>query len=54
MIVREVARANVKVNLANGDKSELGFHSSPDGAAVIKLEKGYVYVSNSEVVSGEP
>lgn len=52
MIVREVARANVNVKFADGGRSELGFHSSPDGAAVIKLEKGYVYVSNSEVVSG--
>ena len=50
VIVNVIAWANFKVNFANGEKSELPFHSSPDGAAVIPLDTGYVYVSNSEVV----
>ncbi len=48
--VRVLAKANSKVKYANGNKSELPFHRSPDGAAVIPLDGGgYVYVSNSEV-----
>lgn len=48
--VRVVANAGRFVNLANGAKSSLPFHSSPDGAAVFPLTNGgYVYVSNSEV-----
>lgn len=53
VIVRVLATANYKVGYANGKKSKLRFHSSPDGAAVIPLnEGGYVYVSNSEVTGG--
>lgn len=54
-IVRVLARANLKVSmgpLGNREQSELRFHSSPDGAAVIPLSNGYVYVSNSEVTAG--
>lgn len=48
--VRVIANAGRFVNFANGDKSSLPFHSSPDGAAVFPLTNGgYVYVSNSEV-----
>ena len=48
--VRVIAYAGRYVNLANGAKSTLPFHSSPDGAAVFPLTNGgYVYVSNSEV-----
>ena len=48
--VRVIANAGRFVNLANGDKSDLPFHSAPDGAAVFPLTNGgYVYVSNSEV-----
>lgn len=48
--VRVLATAGRFVNFANGDKSKLPFHSSPDGAAVFPLTNGgYVYVSNSEV-----
>ena len=53
MIVRVLATASFKVGYANGKKSKLRFHSSPDGAAVIPLKEGYVYVSNSEVVEGK-
>ena len=52
MTVRVLARANAKVNYANGKKSELPFHQSPDGAAVFPLDNGYVYVSNSEASAG--
>ena len=48
-----VARANAKVRLHNGDKSELPFHASPDGAAILPLETGYVYVSNAERGGGK-
>jgi hypothetical protein len=48
--VRVIANAGRFVNFANGAKSSLPFHSSPDGAAVFPLTNGgYVYVSNSEV-----
>jgi len=54
MTVRVLARANNKVNYANGKMSELKFHQSPDGAAVIPLDDGgYVYVSNSEASNGK-
>ena len=53
MSVRVIARANFKLGIANGEKSKLRFHSSPDGAAVVPLDNGYVYVSNSEVAAGE-
>lgn len=47
-----IAKANLKINLANGEKSPLRFHSSPDGAAVLPLNNGgYVYVSNSELTA---
>ena len=52
VIVRVLATANFKVGFANGEKSRLRFHSMPDGAAVIPLDSGYVYVSNSEVTEG--
>lgn len=53
MLVRRLARANYKVTLHTGGKSELRFHGMPDGAAIIPLDNGYVYVSNSEVAEGE-
>ena len=46
-----LAKANLKVNLASGQKSELRFHANPDGAAVFPLSTGYVYVSSSEVAN---
>ena len=46
-----IATANQPVNFADGSKSVLSFHSSPDGAAVFPVDNGYVYVSNSEVAS---
>lgn len=52
MIVRVLARANSKVGYSNGKKSVLPFHASPDGSAVIPLDSGYVYVSNSELSGG--
>ena len=53
IVVRVLARANLKVSYANGEQSKLRFHSSPDGAAVIPLDDGgYVYVSNAEVTGG--
>lgn len=36
-----LARADVKVVYSNGKKSKLGFHSMPDGAAIIPLDTGY-------------
>ena len=36
-----LARADVNVVYSNGKKSKLGFHSMPDGAAVIPLDTGY-------------
>ena len=53
MSVRRLARADSPVILENGQKSELRFHSLPDGAAIIPLKDGYVYVSNSEMRQGE-
>lgn len=53
MNVRVVAQANRKVRLGNGDRSALPFHAAPDGAAIIPLDAGYVYVSNAEVEEGE-
>ena len=41
IIVKMLARADVKVVYSNGKKSKLGFHSMPDGAAVIPLDTGY-------------
>ncbi|KAL7485353.1 hypothetical protein ACHAW6_010955 [Cyclotella cf. meneghiniana] len=55
LTVRLIAQASKRVNFANGDRSDLPFHSMPDGAAIIPLSKpssGYVYVSNSEVNNG--
>lgn len=46
---RMIAQANKKVNFANGKRSSLNFHAAPDGAAVVPLARGYVYVSNSEI-----
>ena len=51
--VRVLARANSKVNYDNGEKSELPFHRSPDGAVVLPLNSGYVYVSNSKAPKGK-
>mmetsp|Transcript_20038 Transcript_20038/g.37717 ORF Transcript_20038/g.37717 Transcript_20038/m.37717 type:complete len:576 (+) Transcript_20038:247-1974(+) len=53
MAVRPLAKAGFTLALGNGQKSELRFHSSPDGAAIIPLNDGYVYVSNSEMRQGE-
>ena len=48
IIVRMLAKADRKV-----PKSDLKFHSMPDGATIIPLDDGYVYVSNSEVDDGK-
>ena len=48
IIVRMLAKADTKV-----PKSDLKFHSMPDGATIIPLDDGYVYVSNSEVDDGK-
>ena len=48
IIVRMLAKADTKV-----PKSNLKFHSMPDGATIIPLDDGYVYVSNSEVDDGK-
>ena len=53
MTVRVIARANFKVGIANGEKSKLHFHSSPDGATIVPLDNDHVYVGNSEVTAGE-
>ena len=53
MKVLRLARADYTVDLASGEQSKLPFQSSPGGAAVIPLDNGYVYVSNSEVTKGE-
>jgi len=52
MSVKVIARANKKVQLANGDTSDELFHSMPDGASIFPLDNGYVYVSNSEMKDG--
>jgi hypothetical protein len=52
MSVRIVARANTKVQFADGTQSATLFHSMPDGSAIFPLSTGYVYVSNSEMKKG--
>eukprot|EP00578_Thalassiosira_sp_NH16_P001607 CAMPEP_0181130106 /NCGR_PEP_ID=MMETSP1071-20121207/29680_1 /TAXON_ID=35127 /ORGANISM="Thalassiosira sp., Strain NH16" /LENGTH=610 /DNA_ID=CAMNT_0023216141 /DNA_START=108 /DNA_END=1938 /DNA_ORIENTATION=+ len=52
MSVRVVARANRRVQLADGTTSNMRFHSMPDGAAIFPHDDGYVYVSNSEMKQG--
>jgi secreted PhoX family phosphatase len=47
-----LAQANTFVNFANGKRSELKYHAMPDGAAVIPLADGYVYVNNAEIDFG--
>jgi hypothetical protein len=51
MSVKMLAKANETVVFENGTESALKFHALPDGAAVFELERGYVYVSNSEMKS---
>jgi secreted PhoX family phosphatase len=47
-----LAEAGKFVNFANGKRSELKYHAMPDGAAVIPLADGYVYVNNAEIDFG--
>ncbi|KAL7535638.1 hypothetical protein ACHAXR_006623 [Thalassiosira sp. AJA248-18] len=53
MNVKVIARANKKLELADGSFSDLRFHSMPDGAAIFPTEDAkYIYVSNSEMKNG--
>lgn len=50
--VKMIARADKYVNFANGKRSDLRYHTMPDGAAVFELNDGYVYVNNAEIKDG--
>ena len=52
MTVRKIAQADKYVRFANGKRSETKYHAMPDGAAVIPLSDGYVYVNNAEIKDG--
>eukprot|EP00984_Skeletonema_dohrnii_P024399 scaffold13515_cov83-Skeletonema_dohrnii-CCMP3373.AAC.2 len=48
-----IASTGKKLELVDGKKSSLSFHSRMDGAGIIDLgDRGYVYVSNSEETAG--
>jgi hypothetical protein len=52
LAARRVARKNEKVLYANGQNSTLQFHERPDFGATFPLQDGgWIYVSNSEIVS---
>jgi len=50
--VKKISQANKYVKFANGKRSKLKYHAMPDGAAVISLADGYVYISNAEIKDG--
>ena len=51
--VKLIARTGRKVQYANGDESDIEWHTRSDGAGIIELEDGgYVYMSNSEEDDG--
>jgi len=53
LTVKLIARTGRKVQYANGDESDIEWHTRSDGAGVISLENGgYVYMSNSEEDDG--
>ena len=52
LTVRMLAQADKYVRFDNGKRSNLKYHAMPDGAAVIPLSDGYVYVNNAEIKDG--
>ena len=52
LTVRMLAQADKYVRFDNGKRSSLKYHAMPDGAAVIPLSDGYVYVNNAEIKDG--
>jgi len=53
LTVKLIARTGRKVQYANGDESNIEWHTRSDGAGIIPLENGgYVYMSNSEEDDG--
>jgi len=46
--IKLIAKKNQKVEFSNGKNSDIPYHEWMDGAGVIPLKDGYVYVSNSE------
>ena len=54
LTVKLIARTGRKVQYANGDESNIEWHTRSDGAGIIQLDDGgYVYMSNSEEDDGD-
>jgi len=52
--VKSIATTGKQTKYANGMESSQGFHGMMDGAGIVPLaDGGYVYVSNSEIGSGD-
>ena len=50
--VKMIAKADNYVRFTNGKRSNMKYHAMPDGAAIIPLKDGYVYVNNAEIRDG--